>query len=89
MGTRINYHLEDVEEFELTKLCRSTSEYPLKVSENIATLQKQTTEEKDSLEQMPALSEAQPTPVTSSSLPTLTPTHFDAHNLNFDESEED
>jgi len=31
MGTRINYRLEDVEEFELNKLCRSTSEYPLKV----------------------------------------------------------
>lgn len=30
MGTRVNYRLEDVEAFENSSCCRSTSEYPLK-----------------------------------------------------------
>lgn len=51
MGTRINYRLEDIEKFELSKQCRSTSEYPLKALEEAIASKKETTLIKHPLEQ--------------------------------------
>ena len=55
MGTRINYRLEDVERYELSKRCRSTSEYPLKALQEAAASKQEATLAKQSLEQVTPL----------------------------------
>lgn len=44
INKRVAYHLEDIERFEKSRRCQSTSEYPLKLSDDSAesnTLKKQ------------------------------------------------
>jgi predicted DNA-binding transcriptional regulator AlpA len=55
MGNRVVYRLEEVEEFENSKRCRSTSEYPLKVAKDAVASKKKEDPEKRSLGEVPSL----------------------------------